>query len=278
MMVSAPAKVNLSLRVVGKREDGFHEIETRMAPLTLCDELLFERRDEGGLAFTCTDSELPTDESNLVVRSVRQLERHTGKMLDVSIQLTKRIPHGAGLAGGSSDAASTLQGLNDLFELGISREDLRGLAAEIGSDIPFFLYERVCDCRGRGEFVEPVTFPHTLSLMLVKPWFGIPTPWAYQRWKESREIPGVEYETQEQAWGEMQNSLERPVFEKYLVLADLKNWLRERVEVEGALMSGSGSTTFAILAPEAGTESLERDLRSEFGKELWIAFCETRSG
>tara|TARA_R110002096_G_scaffold16106_10_gene55003 strand:+ start:13613 stop:14449 length:837 start_codon:yes stop_codon:yes gene_type:complete len=277
MIVSAPAKVNLSLRVVRKREDGFHEIETRMAPLTLCDELHFERRDEGGLEFTCTDEGLPNDESNLVVKSVRQLEKHTGTSLNVSIHLDKRIPHGAGLAGGSSDAASTLQGLNELFEMGLDREDLRALAAEIGSDIPFFLYDSVCDCRGRGEFVEPVEFAQTLSLMLIKPQFGVPTPWAYQRWKESQEIPGVRYEPQGQAWGEMQNSLERPVFEKYLVLADLKGWLQDRPEVEGALMSGSGSTTFAVLQPEAGIESLEADLRAEFGEELWIAFCETRS-
>lgn len=277
MIVSAPAKVNLSLRVVRKREDGFHEIETRMAPLTLCDELRFEEKETGGVELTCTDQSLPNDESNLVVKSVRQLEKKTGKNLNVAIHLEKRIPHGAGLAGGSSDAASTLKGLNDLFALGLTRDDLRELAAEIGSDIPFFLYDSVCDCRGRGEFVEPLEFSQTLSLMLIKPWFGIPTPWAYQRWLESQEIPGVGYEPQELTWGELENSLERPVFEKYLFLADLKNWLRERSEVEGALMSGSGSTTFAVLKADADLEVLEKDLRSDLGNELWTAFCETRS-
>ncbi len=277
MTVSAPAKVNLSLKVVRRREDGFHEIETRMAPLSLSDTLEFEAQSSGGLHFTCSDSTLPRDESNLVVRAVRELEQASGRSFHLSIHLEKRIPHGAGLAGGSSDAAATLRSVNELFLLGLSHERLCEMAATLGSDIPFFLFESVCDCRGRGEDVKPIAFDPILNLLLIKPRFGIPTPWAYQQWKDSRELPGAAYAPQAQSWGTLENSLERPVFEKYLFLADLKSWLLARTEVEAALMSGSGSTTFAILKPERDSTDLEAALRAEFGHETWTQVCETRS-
>ena len=270
----APAKVNLSLKILGKRADGFHELETRMVRISVTDTLRAETAETGsGLRFTCDDPSLPTDGSNLVVKAVRALEQHVDRGFDLTIHLTKRIPHGAGLGGGSSDAATVLLGLNDGYGLGLSRDGLSGIAARLGSDIPFFLYEGACDCRGRGEIVEPVPdFPWRPRLFLVKPTFSVPTPWAYKEWLASRELPGIDYSPRPMPWGELVNSLERPVFAKHLVLADLKRFLAAQPGVEGALLSGSGSVVFAVLGEDgtADPEAMAAAVTNEFGATNWM--------
>jgi len=271
----APAKVNLSLRVLRRREDGFHEIESLMCPVSIFDTLDIVLREEGGLEFVCDDPSLPTSDDNLVVRAAKLFCASCGLEPRVRIALTKRIPHGAGLGGGSSDAATTLIGLNRLFETQLKPEALAAMAAEIGSDIPFFIYQSAAIIRGRGEHVEPVDFPHALPMLLIKPPFGVPTPWAYKKWRDSQEIPGVSYEAQRFPWGELVNDLERPVFEKYLFLADLKTWLRQQSEVTGALMSGSGSTVFAVLRGKDDVGTLGEKIAAEFGPNLWCCACET---
>jgi 4-diphosphocytidyl-2-C-methyl-D-erythritol kinase len=271
----APAKVNLSLRVLRRREDGFHEIESLMCPVSIFDTLDITRRDEAGLEFVCDDPSLPTGDDNLVVRAAKLFCVRNGFEPHVRISLTKRIPHGAGLGGGSSDAATTLLGLDQLFETGLSREVLSAMAAELGSDIPFFIYQSAAIIRGRGEFVEPVPFSQRLPLLLIKPPFGVPTPWAYQRWRDSHEIPSVRYAAQEFEWGMLVNDLERPVFEKYVFLADVKSWLLEQPEVAGALMSGSGATVFAVLKTKESADALGERIAAEFGANLWRCFCET---
>ena len=149
------------------------------------------------------------------------------------------------------------------------------MAAELGSDVPFFIYESASVIRGRGERVEPVAFPHALPLLLIKPPFGVPTPWAYSRWKDAREIPDVPYAAQAFSWGELVNDLERPVFEKYLFLADLKCWLLAQPEVAGALLSGSGATVFAVLREKDSAAPLGARVTQEFGPDLWLCACET---
>jgi 4-diphosphocytidyl-2-C-methyl-D-erythritol kinase len=275
----APAKVNLSLRVLRRREDGFHEIESLLCPLSIYDTLdLAHREDEGGLEFTCDDATIPTGDGNLVVRAAQLFCASCGFEPRLRIQLTKRIPHGAGLGGGSSDAATTLIGLNRLFDTHLSPEALSAMAADLGSDVPFFIYQSAAIIRGRGEQVEPVSFTHELPLFLIKASFGVPTPWAYKNWRDSREVPGVRYAAQEFPWGTLVNDLERPVFEKYLFLADLKSWLLAQPEVAGALMSGSGATVFALLHEKRGAESLAAHVAAEFGTNLWCCLCETIGG
>ena len=271
----APAKINLSLRVLGRRADGFHDLESLMCPVSLGDTLEVTRRAAGGLEFVCDDPTLPTGEDNLVVRAARLFCRTRGIEPDVRIALTKHIPHGAGLGGGSSDAATTLLALDRLHETRLARDTLAALAAEIGSDVPFFIYESAAVIRGRGERVEPVALPHALPLLLIKPPFGVPTPWAYSRWKDAREIPGVPYATQTFPWGGLVNDLERPVFEKYIFLADLKAWLLAQPEVAGALMSGSGATVFAVLRDTESAAPLGARATEEFGPDLWLCACET---
>lgn len=275
MRVLAPAKVNLSLRVLGRRSDGYHDLESLVVPVSVFDELEVEHHPEGRLEFSCDAAGVPSDENNLVVRAIRLFCESCGLVPGVRVHLHKAIPHGAGLGGGSSDAASTLMALNRLFETGLALDALSRMAADIGSDVPFFLAQSPAWMRGRGEQVSPMRGLESVPLLLMKPPFGVPTPWAYKRWALSRPLEGIPYEPQRMEFGALVNDLERPVFEKYLVLADLKRWLLAQEEVRGALLSGSGSTVFAILKERGAGFALGERVVREFGEEWWIYLCET---
>ena len=276
MQLYAPAKVNLSFEIKGRREDGFHEIETLMAPISLSDRLTIERGQAAGdIKFSCDDSSLPNGEENLVVQAARLFQKATKLGDGVEIALEKKVPHGAGLGGGSSDAAATLLGMNELFETRLGQKDLMQLAAQIGSDVPFFILGSAATCRGRGEIVEPARLPAKFNLLLVKPDFGVPTPWAYGRWKDSRELPGVDYAPQEFSGVRFVNALERPVFEKFVLLGYLKTWLRHQPEAGAALVSGSGSTVFAVLRDGVDSTQLADRLRAEVDAKMWTFACET---
>src|SRR6476620_6741124 len=277
MQVTAPAKINLSLRVLGRRSDGFHEIETFIAPISLCDEIKMERRSgKQQIAFRCDDPSVPKGKDNIVVRAANVFFEETKVTSGVAIALKKTIPHGAGLGGGSSDAASTLLALNELFETNLPREALAKMAEMIGSDVPFFIFQSAAVCRGRGELVSPTRLREQLSVLLMKPEFGVPTQWAYSRWRDSREIPGVPYGAQRFARHSFVNDLERPVFEKFVFLAQLKMWLLKQPEVGAALMSGSGSTVFAVIRDEADVDRLAKRAKAELDPALWTCACNTR--
>ena len=277
MQVIAPAKINLSLKVLGRRSDGFHEIETFIAPISLCDEIKIEQRSgKQEIAFRCDDPSVPKGEDNIVVRAANAFFEETKITSGVSIALKKTIPHGAGLGGGSSDAASTLLALNELFETNLPREALAKMAEMIGSDVPFFIFRSAAVCKGRGELVTPTKLREQLSVLLLKPEFGVPTQWAYSRWRDSREIPGVSYASQELDGQTFVNDLERPVFEKFVFLAQLKMWLLKQPEVGAALMSGSGSTVFAVIRDNTDVDRLAMRAKAELDPELWTCACETR--
>src|SRR5262245_19364720 len=217
MQVIAPAKINLSLRVLGRCSDGFHEIETLIAPISLCDEIEIEQcSGKQKIVFGCDDPSVPKGEDNLVVRAAKIFFEETKISSGVSIELKKRIPHGAGLGGGSSDAASTLLALNELFETNLPREALAKMAEMIGSDVPFFIFQSAAVCKGRGELVSPIRLREQLSVLLLKPGFGVPTQWAYSWWQDSREIVGLLYASQTFDGQTFVNDLERPVFEKFV--------------------------------------------------------------
>jgi 4-diphosphocytidyl-2-C-methyl-D-erythritol kinase len=270
MHVSAPAKINLSLKILGRRSDGFHEIETLIAPISLSDEIKIDKTSSGKeIEFHCDDPSVPMDDGNLVVRAANLFFRATKLQPGISIELKKRIPHGAGLGGGSSDAATTLLALNQLFETNLARDELAKLGSAIGSDVPFFIFESAALCRGRGELVAPAKMPEALSLLLLKPDFTVPTAWAYSRWQDSQEIPGVTYAAQEFLGQTFVNDLEPPVFEKFVFLAQLKMWLLRQPEVGAALMSGSGSTIFALLHPDVDVDLVVKRARDQLDHELW---------
>jgi 4-diphosphocytidyl-2-C-methyl-D-erythritol kinase len=268
LILSAPAKLNASLRVLQKREDGFHELNTLMVKLPgLADEITFETAES--FSFSCDDPTVPADETNLVVRAVRAYEKATAKPVTLRISLRKNIPHGAGLGGGSSDAATTLLGLNQLNDAPLSAEELSTIAAELGSDIPFFLIPGAARCTGRGEILEPVEPLPSVPLLLFKPSFAVSTPDAYQRWEKSARLQGIKYGQQKSPWGPLINDLERPVFEKHRFLGELKYWLLSRQETAAALMSGSGSTVFVILKDPASAEPLTAAARTQLDPNLW---------
>lgn len=274
MQVLAPAKINLSLRILGRRADGFHEIETFITPISLCDELKIEKQGRW-IDFRCDDPSIPHGEDNLVVRAAKAFFDQTKCEGGVSIELTKRIPHGAGLGGGSSDAAATLLALNQLFATKLPREALAKLGEDIGSDVSFFIFESAALCRGRGELVSPQKLQERLSILLLKPEFGVPTAWAYKQWQDSQEIPGRKYEAQELHGHRFVNDLERPVFEKFVFLAEMKTWLLKQPEVGVALMSGSGSTLFAVLRANADVDLVAKRAKDQLDARLWTFAAET---
>ena len=280
LRLCAPAKVNLWLRILHRRDDGFHELQSRLCPLELADLIEFTPLDPGSpLSLTCSDPLLPAGADNLAHRAASAFFEAIERDLDaaaVQLHLIKRIPSGAGLGGGSSDAATVLLGLNQLHDQPLDLPRLEQLAAGIGSDVPFFLHQQPCDVEGRGERVRPVDdFPWHLPLVLVKPAFAIETPWAYRQWQDSREWPGVFYGGQLCPWGELRNDLERPVFAKHLLLAEIKTWLLPQPEVHAALMSGSGSTTFAILRDPTEAAPLVGRLRARYGDTTWLHVTRT---
>ncbi|MBV9617741.1 MAG: 4-(cytidine 5'-diphospho)-2-C-methyl-D-erythritol kinase [Verrucomicrobia bacterium] len=273
MQILAPAKINLSLRILNRRADGFHEIDTLISPISLYDKIDIEKQSRW-IDFSCDDPTVPGGDDNLVVSAAKLFFERTKIERGASIKLHKKIPHGAGLGGGSSDAAATLKALNQLFETKLSREELSDIGSDIGSDVPFFLFESAALCKGRGEIVEQTQLKAKLSILLLKPAFGVPTAWAYSRWRDSKEIPGISYQPQSVDDQVFANDLERPVFEKFVFLAQLKDWLLKQPEIDAALMSGSGSTVFAALRDRSNVESLSKRA-TELDREIWTFACET---
>jgi 4-diphosphocytidyl-2-C-methyl-D-erythritol kinase len=276
-------KVNLLLNILGKRAGGFHELETVMQPVNLCDELTFERTGDS-IRLTCDDPVLPTDASNLVYRAATAFLEHARISDGVRIHLKKKIPMAAGLGGGSGNAATTLLALNELFGVPLSSEELHDMAATLGSDVPFFLQAWPALATGRGEKVQSLNLFRALEgcgFLLVHPGFGIATAWAYkeltrfpaalngERGRAAKLVSLLDGSDLRQASREFYNSLEAPVLEKYPWLAVLQDFLRENGAV-ATLMSGSGSTTFAIANDFCGAQELEERLKQKFGR-CWTA-------
>jgi len=279
----SPCKVNLLLNILGRRGDGFHELETIMQPVNLCDELAFERC-ETGIRLSCSEKTLPTDSRNLVFRAAEKFFAAAKISNGVKIHLRKKIPLAAGLGGGSGNAAATLLALNELFDAPLASENLQEIAAALGSDVPFFLQGKPALALGRGEKIRPLDeFPALdgKAFLLIHPGFGISTPWAYQNLARFPEAlngrPGRAGELiaklRANDWpgaaGGFFNSLEAPAFEKFPVL----KLYQEFFAANGALatlMSGSGSTTFAIAENTTAAESLAEKFKSRFGQNGWM--------
>jgi len=277
-------KVNLLLNILGKRPDGFHELETVMHPVGLCDRLSFDR---GGrdIKLTCSDPLLPTNSRNLVHRAAAAFLKQAGIEEGVRIHLEKRIPVSAGLGGGSGNAAMSFVALNELFGTPLSPETLQELCAALGSDIPFFLQDRPALAVGRGEVIRPLEFFPALRethIVLIHPGFGISTAWAYQQlagYPRARNgTPGraeklVALLRDGDAIGasrEFYNSLEAPALRKYPLLELFQRFLREN-GAWAALMSGSGSSTFALVQSQAAAEGLLEKFKGRFGEKFWTA-------
>jgi 4-diphosphocytidyl-2-C-methyl-D-erythritol kinase len=283
----SPGKVNLLLNVLGKRPDGFHELETVLQPVNLCDRLTFERGGRG-VNLLCHDSNLPADSRNLIHRAAMVFLQTTKITSGVRIRLEKKIPLAAGLGGGSSDAATTLLALNELFDQPLSPAKLNELAAALGSDVPFFLQPQPALATGRGENIQPLGFfpaLHGKAFLLIHPGFGIATAWAYQslarfpaalngrQGRAEKLVSLLQAGDLRTAGGEFYNALEAPAFEKFPVLKLYQEFLRAHGAL-AALMSGSGSTTFAIVESDTAAEALVEKFKSKFGTTCWAVVVE----
>jgi len=278
----SPCKVNLLLNILGRRADGFHELETVMHPVNLCDEMTFARAGIG-LELTCSHSELPVDAKNLAHRAATAFLAAANITDGVRIHLQKNLPLAGGIGGGSANAAVTFSALNELFGSPLPAAKLHALAAALGSDIPFFLQDQPALATGRGERVQRLEqFPalRGKAFLLAHPGFGISTPWSYQNLARFPEAlngrPGraADLIAQLQAGvlpaAGFYNSLEAPAFDKFPVLELYQEFLRENGALV-TLMSGSGSTTFAITETLAAAETLAEQFKSQFGAHGWTA-------
>ncbi len=280
----SPCKVNFILNILGKRADGFHELETILQPIRYFDRLTLQRAGVN-VELTCSDPTLATDATNLIHRAATAFKDHTGITDGVRIHLEKRIPMAAGLGGGSSNAAKTLLAMNELFGHPIPPVELEKLAVRLGSDVPFFLQDQPALGLGRGERVtslEPFAAIAGMRIVLIHPGFGISTPWAYKslaRFPDALNgIPGrAETLTKSlslpggllEARGDFYNSLEAPALYKFPVLQLYQKFFW-KMELEVSLMSGSGSTTFAIFASAPDAENAIERFGSNFGNSAWI--------
>lgn len=278
-------KVNLLLNILGKRLDGFHELETVMLPVWVYDHLEFAEAPGGAIELTCNHPELPTDSKNLVYRAAELFRKTSGVQSGIRIHLEKKLPLAAGLGGGSANAAVTLLALNELFQAGVAAETLAELAAGLGSDVPFFLQSAPALATGRGENIRPLAkFPclQGAYIFLAHPGFGIPTAWAYRQLAQFPDmLKGIEgraarlitlLETADiPAVGKgLFNSLEAPALSKYPLLTLFQQFFRESGS-PATLMSGSGSTTFAIFPNETSAMTAREKFEEAFGTKCWIS-------
>jgi 4-diphosphocytidyl-2-C-methyl-D-erythritol kinase len=283
----SPCKVNLILNILGKRADGFHELETVMQPVNVCDEMSFVRA-AAGVHLTCSHPALPRDSRNLVHRAATAFLAAAKISDGVQIHLQKHLPLAGGIGGGSANAAVTFSALNELFGQPLPLEKLHDLAAALGSDVPFFLYGRPALATGRGETVQTLqNFPalRGRAILLVHPGFGISTPWSYQnlarfpaalngqKGRAQALISRLQNGDLKSATGEIYNSLEAPAFDKFPVLQLYQEFFREHGAL-ATLMSGSGSTTFAITENLAAAQTLAEKFKSQFGEHGWLATAE----
>ncbi len=267
VVVWAPAKVNLYLEVLAKRLDGYHEIETLMMAVNLYDTLVFKEDASGEVLLRCNRRELSTGPDNLVVRAARLLQEHTGCTRGARIRLAKRIPLAAGLAGGSTDAAAALAGLNRLWRLGLTGPELAALAAQLGSDVPFFFTTPAAWCSGRGEVVTAAPLPRRLWLVLLCPPFGLATADVYRNVAVPQRPGAAEEMRRAVACGDaeaigrrLHNRLQGAALWLRPELADSLNRLKA-LGPAGQAMSGSGSTLFALCRDHREAARIARELR-----------------
>ena len=251
--LKAPAKVNLFLEILGKRDDGFHEIETIMQEIDLADSLQFEETQEG-VKLECNDKNIPVNQDNLVCKAANLILKECGIKKGVLINLEKNIPVGAGLGGGSSDAATTLKALNSLWKVGLNNEELMEFAAKLGSDIPFFINGKTALCRGRGELITPVEVRNRMDYIILFPRVHISTETIYKNLKidltKKRKdvsffLDALKYSEAASISKLLFNRLEEIIFATYPDLLQVKSTL-ESFGFCGLSISGSGSAFFGL--------------------------------
>ena len=281
--VRCPAKLNLFLELHGRRPDGYHEIETVMQAVTLYDDIELSARSDGQIVLECSDPELPAGPGNLAWTAADSLRRATGLESGISISLTKRIPQGAGLGGGSSDAAGVLAGLNELFDLALSDERLADLAGELGSDVPFFIRGGTALCRGRGEDVRPVAAARPVDYVICCPDRQLGTADAYanvERFALTTEKRSATFLLESLVRGDVASL--RPCLFNRLggvarslapEVARARDALARAVS-EQALVTGSGSAVYVVVDSSVRAEEIAGLVREQDVGRVFVAQTE----
>ena len=278
MLWLAPAKINLFLRVLRKRADGYHDIVSLMQKITLYDELIFFPRPKG-IVLNCPGSDLPTSEDNLVFRAAQSIFAYANYSSGVEIKLTKKIPLAAGLGGGSSDAATTLIALNKMCSLNLKKNELIKLGATIGADVPFFIFGNNALASGIGDKLKALQDLPKINLILIKPRFELSTKMVYEnlnlrltRGKNNYSIP--RFLKMGDIIRELHNDLESVSLEMHPELADLKKILLRHGAL-GALMSGSGPTVFGIFRDGKEAKKILEVIKKEVSDHSMVFFAKS---
>ena len=280
--VFAPAKINVILRILDRRPDGFHNLWSIMQTVALEDEVQIRlRADRQDIRLSCDAAHLAADQSNLVYRAAAEVLARARMSIGLDIELRKRIPMGAGLGGGSSDAAATIIGLNRLLRLEWSPMQMADVGQSLGSDVPFFLFAPSAFVAGRGGTVRPVAVEGGRWIVLVNPGFGVNTKWAYQELARTRTavtpLSPVQRELDrlsQVSWAQLiaaaENDFEAPVFAAHGKLREIKRNL-QNYGAEIALLSGSGATVFGVFANESSARQAQAQFASEKLMKVFVA-------
>ena len=279
--VFAPAKVNVILRILDRRPDGFHNLWSVMQAVALDDEVQIRlRADRQDIQLRCDATDLAADRSNLVYRAAAAVLARAQQSVGLDIELRKRIPMGAGLGGGSSDAAATIIGLNCLLQLKWSPAQMAEVGQSLGSDVPFFLFSPAACVTGRGESVRPVVIEGARWVVLVNPGYGVDTKWAYQELAATRTsvrpLSKAQQELDRQSrmgWVQLiaaaENDFEAPVFATHGKLREIKQSLQDH-GAEIALLSGSGATVFGVFTDEARARHAQAHFVTEKSMKVFV--------
>lgn len=285
--IKSPAKVNIFLRVLDKRKDGYHNIQSILQMVDLCDILTF-KREESGITLNGNSKEIPFDSNNIIFRAAKLLKEKNRIREGASIYIEKNIPVSAGLGGGSSNAAATLASLNKLWSLGYSMNELSLIGGALGSDIPFFMLGPTAFVEGRGEIVYPMRLKRAGWLVLVNPGIKVSTSWVYSRFDARRDnkekkriwltkerkdnkIPqfnGLKLDLMEIS-PLIKNDLETITIRKNRVIEEIKDTLKE-MNAKGVVMSGSGATVFGVFMHEEEARSCSEKLIKKKPWKVWV--------
>jgi 4-diphosphocytidyl-2-C-methyl-D-erythritol kinase len=274
----APAKINLFLRVLRKRTDGYHDIVSLMQKITLYDELTFLPCPKG-IVLKCPNSDLPTSEDNLIFRAAETAFAYAGYPAGIEIILTKNIPVAAGLGGGSSDAATTLMALNEMCRLGLKKAELLQLGAKLGADVPFFIFGNCALAEGRGDKLKTVKNAPKLNLVLINPCFSLSTKLVYESLNLRLTKKLINYSiprffTEGDIIREMRNDLETASLIMHPELNDIKQLLLRHGAL-GAMMSGSGPTVFGIFTDENTAKKAAEAIDKKVSRQFLVFFAQS---
>ncbi|MDO8426134.1 MAG: 4-(cytidine 5'-diphospho)-2-C-methyl-D-erythritol kinase [Deltaproteobacteria bacterium] len=275
----SPAKVNLILRVIKKREDGFHDIFSVMQPVSLFDHISIEVKEGDSISVSSDRTDLPADSSNLAYRAARLFFDLTGIKKGAAIHIQKNIPVGGGLGGGSSNAATVLIGLNGLTGAGLSEKELMDESSKLGSDVPFFILKGAAVATGRGEVLKKITLPR-FNYVLVNPGLHVSTAWVYNNLDLTKKVEdNILSYSEAGLWeGErikrlLVNDLEPVTAKRYPVISELKREL-DGLGALGALMSGSGPTVFGVFPDRDSALSAFKSLKGSLDKRFPVFLAE----